>query len=72
MLFLSLNNVNTDFLEVEKFISRNFTAAETLPTTCWVELINKKKFNKVALNENSETFMIYVIALEVGIAIHPS
>ena len=42
----------------------SYTAAEALPTTKWVELIDKKKFAKAALDEESETFMVYVAALE--------
>ena len=46
-----------------------------MPTTKQVELIDKKKFVKAALDENSETFVMYVAALEVplsGMTIHPS
>lgn len=38
-----------------------------------MELINKKEFAKPMLDENSETFVVHVAALEAPeIAIHPS
>ncbi len=51
-----------------------YIAAEVLPTTSWVELIDKRKFAKVALNKYSETFMGYIATLKVAtiIQIHPS
>ena len=74
MSFLSLSNANIEFAGLGKLTWRSYMAAEAIPTTNWVELINKKKFAKAALNENSETFVIYVAALEVPttMLIHPS
>ncbi len=47
-------------------------AAEALPTTNWVELINKTEFAKAVIDENSETFVIYISALDVTkLFIHP-
>lgn len=37
---------------------------KTLPTTSQVELIDKKKFAKVALDTNLETFVLYISALK--------
>lgn len=74
MLFLTLNNTNIKFAEIELFW-RLYTTAKALPTTKQVELINKKKFAKMVLDKNLEIFMIYVIALEVSLVgnlIHPS
>ena len=39
-----------------------------MPTTSWVELIDRKEFAKAALDENLETFEIHILALE-GITI---
>ncbi len=35
-----------------------------LSTTSQVELIDKKEFVKVALDENSETFIMHILAIE--------
>lgn len=46
---------------------------EALPITKRVELISKKKFAKVVLNTESETFVVHVLALDArlaGILIH--
>lgn len=46
---------------------------EALPTTCWVEFINKKKFAEVALNEDISAFVVYVSSLSLKlITIHPA
>lgn len=42
-----------------------------LSTTSWIKLIDKKKFAKAALDENSETFVIYVVALEAETLVYP-
>lgn len=65
MPFLFLNNADIKFAELRKLSWRLYIAAEALPTINWVELINKKEFTKVALNENPETFVVYIAALEV-------
>ena len=67
MLFLAFSNANIQFAEKE-LIWRSYTAAEALATTKWVELINKKKFAKAALDEESETFVVYIAALEAPLA----
>ncbi len=63
MLFLAFSNADIQF-EAEKRTWRSYTAAEALPIARGVELIDKHKFAKAALNENSETFVVYVAALE--------
>ena len=68
MLFLTLNNANVQFIE-KKLIWRFYITAEALPTTKRVELIDKKKFAKKALNENFETFVTYVTSL-ASISVH--
>ena len=63
MLFLVLSNANVKFA-AQKRIWRSYTAAKTLSTTKQVELIDKKKLAGAALNEQLETFVVYVTALK--------
>ncbi len=70
MPFLALNNADFQF-GAEKLIWRSYTLAKALPITSWVKLTDKKEFAKVALDENSETFVMHVAILET-ITIHPS
>ena len=67
MPFLIFSNANVSFLEQE-FTWRSYITAKTLPTTKKVELINKKEFAKAALDENFETFVVYVATLEAPLA----
>lgn len=70
MLFLSLNNANVEFAKKpKKFIWRSYDLAKVLLTTRKVEIINKKEFVRAALNENSETFVMNFVVLEVPTAI---
>ncbi len=73
MSFLVLSNADFQF-GAEKLNWRSYTAAEALPTTSRVELIDKRKFAKTALDGNSETFVVHITALEVltAMPIHPS
>ena len=50
---------------------RFYTAAEALPSTKWVKIIDKKEFAKVALDEHIEAFLMYVTSLLIR-AIHPA
>ena len=59
MPFLIFSNANIQFVEKE-FTWRSYSIAETLPTTKRVKLIDKKEFANATLNENSETFVVYV------------
>ncbi len=44
-----------------------------MPTISWVELIDKREFAKATLDENSETFVVHISALDVAeSSIHPS
>ena len=73
MPFLTLSNADIQFAAKE-LTWRSYTAAKALPTTKRVELINKKEFAKAALDEESETFVVHVAALEAllaRMAIHP-
>ena len=45
---------------------------ENLFTISWVELIDKREFIKVVLNENFETFVRHIAALEVEMLIYIS
>ena len=67
MPFLTLSNANVQFVEKE-LIWRSYT---TISTIKWVELIDKKEFAKEALDENSETFVIYVASLSLVPWIYP-
>ena len=74
MPFLIFSNADIKFTEKE-LTWRSYTAIEILSTTNWVKLINKKKFAKAALDEEFETFVVYVAALEAllaGMTIHLS
>ncbi len=63
MSFLALSNANFQF-GAEKLTWRSYTTTEALPTTSQVKLIDKRKFAKVALYKNSETFVMHVVVLE--------
>ncbi len=64
MSFLAFSNADIQF-DAKSLTWRSYTAAEALPTARWVELIDKHEFAKAALDENSETFVVHVAALEV-------
>lgn len=74
MLFLSFNNTNIQF-GAEKLTQKFYTIAKVLPTIKKIGFVDKRTFAKVVFDENSETFVIYIIALEATevtkIAIHP-
>ena len=61
MFFLIFSNADFKF-STEKLIWKSYITTEALSTISWVKLINKREFAKIALNKNSETFVIYVIA----------
>ena len=67
MLFLALSNADVEFTELGKFTWRSYI---TVRITSWIKLIDKKEFAKTALNENSETFMVYVAVPKVEPLIH--
>lgn len=64
MLFLSFNNIDVKFTKLKKFTQRSYIVAKALSTTSQIKLINKKEFANIALDENSETFIIYILALK--------
>ena len=69
MPFLTLSNADIQFVE-KKLTWRSYTTAKALLTIKWIELIDKKEFAKVALDENSETFVIHVTSLNLVPKIH--
>ena len=64
MSFLALSNVNIQF-DTESFMWRSYSAAEALLTNRRVEMIDKHDFDKAALDENFETFVVRIAALGV-------
>lgn len=73
ILFLTLSNVDIQFAE-KKLTWRSYTAAEALPTTRRMELIDKKQFAKAALDENVEAFVVHVrsLSLEAKMTMYPA
>lgn len=72
ILYLALNNTDVKFTEQPKTLTwRLYTVTKVLLTTGRVEFINKREFSKAALDKNSETFIMYVAALEM-MSIHLS
>ena len=62
MLFLTLSKADIWFAEQE-LVWRTYIAAEALPTTRRVEIIDKREFAVAALNVDNKTFIVYVAAL---------
>ena len=72
MPFLSPNNADFQF-SAREFNWRSYITAEFLSTAQQVELIDKHKFARIVLDENSETFVIHVTALNnLELALHLS
>ena len=73
MPFLILSKADVRFAE-RKLVWRTYTAAEALPTTRRVEIIDKREFAAAALNADDETFVVHVAALAepTTMPIHPS
>ena len=72
MPFLSLSNAYFQF-NTRVFNWRSYLTAEMLHTAQRVKLIEKHEFTRIALDENSKTFVIYVVVLNnLKLAIHPS
>ena len=67
MALLTLSNADIQFAEKELTL-RSYTIEEALPTTQRIELINKKKLTNKVLDKESETFVMYVAALEAPLA----
>ncbi len=72
MLFLAFSNADIRF-GAKRLTWMSYTAAEALPKARQVEMIDKYKFAKTALDGNSEIIGVHVTALEVPEpAVHPS
>ncbi len=75
MPFHSFSNADFQF-DAGKLIWRSYITTEALPTTMRMELINKNEFAKAALDENFETLVVHIAALEAskpaGMPIYPS
>lgn len=65
MLFLTPSNVDIKFVE-RKLIQKTYIIKDVLLTTCRIKFINKKKFAKIALDENIKVFVIHVNSLNLG------
>lgn len=63
MLFFFFDNADIDF-EATEFTWKKYLVAEALPITYLVELIDKREFARVILNENLEIFVMHVAELE--------
>ena len=62
MPFLTFSKADIRFAE-QQLVWRTYTAAEVLPITKKVEIIDKREFVVVPLNADDKTFVIYVVAL---------
>lgn len=65
MSFLSLSNVNIEFAKLKKLTWRSYTAVKTLLTISRIELIDKREFVRAVMDENSETFVIYISVIAI-------
>lgn len=63
MFFLIFSIINFEF-DAKKLTRRSYTVTNILPTTSQIELIDKTEFVKLVLDENSETFIIYILAFQ--------
>ncbi len=64
IFFLALRNADVQF-GAKKLTWRSYTPAKALPTTSWMELIDKRKVAKAAMDRNSETFVVHMSALDI-------
>lgn len=63
MSFFFFSNINIQF-STERLICRLYTIIKALPTTRRVKLIDKMRFPRIALDKNSETFVVHIAALD--------
>ena len=71
MPFLTHSNADIQFAKKE-LTERSYTTEKALPTTRWVELIEKKEFAKAALDENVKAFVVHVASFTSKMSIHPA
>lgn len=69
MIFLTLRNANIQFVEGD-LIWWAYTAAKTLSTTKFVQIIDWQEFAKVVLNPNKEVLVVYVATITSKMALH--
>ena len=69
MPFLTFSNADVQYAE-KKLIWRIYTIKEALSTIRQIEIINRKKFAKAALDENVEAFVVHISSLRSKISIH--
>ena len=69
MPFLIFSNTEVQFVEKE-LTWRSYTTDKALSATKRVKLIDKKEFTKVALDENSKTFVMHIASLNLAPGIH--
>ena len=69
--FLIFSKVDIQFTE-KKLTWRIYITKEALLTTCWVKLIDWKKFAKVVLDKNIEVFVMYISSLRLKMTIYPA
>ena len=62
MFFLTLSKADIQFAK-RKLVRRTYMAAEALPTTRRVKIMDKKKFAAAAPNADDKTFVMHVAAL---------
>ncbi len=63
MPFLTLLNADVQFYMEKELEWRSYVTAEVLSITKRVEIIDKKEFTFVALDENAEIFLVYITTL---------
>lgn len=66
MIFLTLNDVNIQFVE-KKFTWRSYIIVKALPTIKQVEIIDKKAFAKIILDKTVEIFVVYIISFNLSL-----
>ena len=68
MLFITFSNTDVQFAKT-KLTRRIYITKKALPTICWVELINSKKFAKAVLIKNINIFVVHISSLRLKITI---
>ena len=66
MFYLTLSNANIHFADKD-LTWKFYTTVETLFIIKWVELIDKKKFAKIVLDENVKAFVMYMTFLSLSL-----
>lgn len=72
MFFLFLMNADIELTKLGKLIWRSNDIAEILPIINWVELIGKREFAKIDLDDNSENFVLHIDTPKAEVSTHPA